>query len=102
LALKKIGDPTMQISGPAQLHGAQGISAPHTVRNAPTLNSPRGIDTQDTLELSSAGLYAEQIQDLPEIRSERVAALREQIAAGTYETDDKLNSALDRLLDELV
>lgn len=36
-----------------------------------------------------------------EIREDRVEAVRRQIAAGTYETSDKLNIAVGRLLDEI-
>ena len=36
-----------------------------------------------------------------EIRIERVAELRRQIADGSYETPEKLDAALDRILDEL-
>ena len=32
---------------------------------------------------------------------DRVEAVRRQIAAGTYETSDKLNAAVERLLDEI-
>jgi len=42
-----------------------------------------------------------QIQDLPEIRTDRVAQIREAIESGTYETEEKLNVAIDRLLDEI-
>jgi negative regulator of flagellin synthesis FlgM len=35
-----------------------------------------------------------------EIRIERVAELRRQIADGSYETAEKLDAALDRLLDQ--
>jgi negative regulator of flagellin synthesis FlgM len=92
----------MQIYGPAHVHGPQGIAAPHANRPAPAAGGSRGIDTTDTLELSSAGLYAEQLNDIPEMRMDRVNAIRQQIANGTYETDDKLDAALDRMLDELV
>ena len=34
-------------------------------------------------------------------RAERVQELRSAILNGTYETDDKLSTALDRLLDEI-
>jgi negative regulator of flagellin synthesis FlgM len=34
-----------------------------------------------------------------EIRADRVATIRQQIADGTYETPEKLSAALDRLLD---
>ena len=42
-----------------------------------------------------------EIQDLPEIRTDRVAQIREAIEAGTYETQEKLDIAIDRLLDEI-
>lgn len=36
-----------------------------------------------------------------DIRADKVAQIKSQIEAGTYETDDKLNVATDRLLDDL-
>jgi negative regulator of flagellin synthesis FlgM len=36
-----------------------------------------------------------------EIRGAKVASIKSQIAAGTYETDAKLDAAIDRLLDDL-
>ena len=38
---------------------------------------------------------------LPEDRPARLSAIREQIAAGTYETPDKLEVAVERLLQSL-
>ncbi len=37
----------------------------------------------------------------PNIRWELVERVRKEIAEGTYETEEKLEQALDRLLDEL-
>jgi anti-sigma28 factor (negative regulator of flagellin synthesis) len=37
-----------------------------------------------------------------DVRADKVADIRAQIEAGTYETDDKLDAAADRLLDELI
>ena len=36
-----------------------------------------------------------------DIRADKVTSVRAQIDAGTYENDDKLNLAIDRLLDDL-
>ncbi len=36
-----------------------------------------------------------------DVRVDKVASIRAQIEAGTYETDDKLDIAADRLLDDL-
>jgi negative regulator of flagellin synthesis FlgM len=37
-----------------------------------------------------------------DVRVDKVADIKKQIEAGTYETDDKLNIAADRLLDDLL
>jgi negative regulator of flagellin synthesis FlgM len=39
--------------------------------------------------------------DAPGIRTELVERVRQEIAAGTYETPEKLEAALERLLDRL-
>ena len=93
----------MQVYGPSHLHAAQGISAPHNNRisSTPASGSNR-IDTSDTLEISSEGMFVEQAKNLPEMRMDRVAELRAQIASGKYETADKLDMALENMLDELV
>ena len=36
-----------------------------------------------------------------DVRADKVAAVKAQIEAGTYEDDEKLDSAVDRLLDDL-
>ena len=41
------------------------------------------------------------IRDVPDIRADRVADIRQQIEAGNYDTDDKLEVAIGRLFDEL-
>jgi anti-sigma28 factor (negative regulator of flagellin synthesis) len=51
----------------------------------------------DRLELSGMN-YLLQGGD---VRADKVASVRAQIEAGTYETDDKLNTAADKLLDDL-
>jgi negative regulator of flagellin synthesis FlgM len=43
----------------------------------------------------------EQARDIPDIRQDRVNEIRQQIASGTYETEAKLNAAVERLLDEI-
>jgi len=55
----------------------------------------------DQLDISPEADLVAQVHDLPEIREDRVAQIKAQIAAGTYETDAKLDVALSRLLDEI-
>ena len=91
----------MQINGPSQVHGPQGLQGPHY--------SGRGKNTQvsgtsgpaDQLDISPAAEAAAQAAESGTIRSDLVARVRQEIASGTYETPEKMDAALDRLLDEL-
>ncbi len=91
----------MHIYGPSQLHGPQSVSAPHGARPAQPLARPEATQITDEVNLSEAAQLVGQVNQLPEMREDRVAAVRQQIAAGTYETSDKLNAAVERLLDEI-
>lgn len=91
----------MQVHGPAHLHGPQALTAPHTPRpSEPSAASSAG-QIQDELSISDAGRLMEQAQQMPDIRWDRVNQLRAQIAEGTYETDDKMQVALGRMLNEI-
>jgi negative regulator of flagellin synthesis FlgM len=91
----------MQIYGPTHLHGPQAISPPHSARINRTEAPNSSGQIQDELDISDAGRMVEMAKQAPDIRQDRVDAIRAQIAAGTYETDEKLSAALDRLLDEI-
>ncbi len=91
----------MQIYGPAHVHGPQSVSSPHNQRSAPQQRPQSASSTSDQLEISDAARLAAQMHEISDIRHERVAAIKAAIADGSYETDDKLNAALDRLLDEI-
>lgn len=90
----------MQIFGPANVHGPQPVNAPHSTRtnSAP---SPAAESASDQLQISEAAQLASQLAEIPAIRQDRVNDLRAAIADGTYETDEKLDAALERLLDEI-
>jgi len=91
----------MQIYGPAHLHGAQPISAPHAARINRPAETPQSGPIQDEFQLSEAGQMIEKARDLPDVRWHRVNQIRAQIAEGTYETEEKMQVALGRLLDEI-
>jgi len=97
----------MRVNGPAQLHAAQSISAPHTTRGARSTSSLGSVNSQDEVNISDAAQQIDQTQSASStsasggIRQDRVASLRAQIASGTYETPDKLDAAVSRLLDAI-
>jgi negative regulator of flagellin synthesis FlgM len=92
----------MQINGLTQLHGTQSINAPHFNRSsAPSTSTGSSVDTTDELQLSTAAQMASKLSEIPDIRWDRVNAIKTAIADGSYMTDDKVNMAVDRLLDEI-
>lgn len=91
----------MQIYGASQVHGPQSIAAPHASRIGNSYAAPRTSAPTDEVQISSVGQYLDRISDLPEIRAGRVEQLRQAIAQGSYDTDEKLEMALDRLLSEI-
>jgi negative regulator of flagellin synthesis FlgM len=93
----------MQIHGLGQVHGPQQIKAPHTPPASRSSEGPRssGNIHIDQLDISPEADLVSRARESGDIRQDRVAELREQIASGKYETEEKLDMALSRLLDEL-
>jgi anti-sigma28 factor (negative regulator of flagellin synthesis) len=56
---------------------------------------------RDKVELSGVSHLLQTLKS-NDIRADKVAEIRKQIEAGTYDTDDKLDAALDPLLDDLL
>ena len=90
-----------------EIYGAGGAQGPQPIY--PRL-AAFGVDAgqtvnagapRDHVEISPLGQMLDGISRLPEIRHEKVEEIRQQIASGTYETPEKIQIALDRLLDEL-
>jgi negative regulator of flagellin synthesis FlgM len=91
----------MYIYGTSHVHAAQPLNPPH--RMTPTQGASGGYTAGgvDQLDISPEADFVAQARDLPEIREDRVATIRAQIKSGTYETAEKLDLALSRLLDEI-
>lgn len=94
----------MEINGLGRIDGPQQIRAPHRAEAIQPQNKTESVQSTDQVDISpeaDAVNMVNQIHDLPEIRTERVAEIRAQIEAGAYETDEKLDVALGRFLDEI-
>jgi len=91
----------MHINGISHVHAAQAVNQPHHSSNSQPAAQTSSFDAVDKLDISSNASYVSQVREAPEIRADRVAEIRAAIADGAYETDDKLDSALEALLDEI-
>jgi len=89
----------MQIRPTSQLNQTSGVSFNQS-RPAGSVQQPAQMPV-DQVELSfEARMLAGAQTD--SVRTERVANIKAEIANGVYETPEKLDAALSRMLDELV
>jgi len=79
--------------GPSPVDAAGAVSP----GNAPV--EPMGVS--DVVEISQVAKLAAQVQEIPAVRTELVERVKAEIAAGTYETPERMEVAIARLMDEL-
>ena len=91
----------MQIYGPNTIHAPHPIQRPHSAGLAKPGSVGSAEPIRDELQLSDAAQLLDQVGDVSDIRMDKVASIRAQIESGTYETPEKLEVAIDRLLDEI-
>ena len=98
----------MQIYGPYRVSTAQPNAAnARSQTQKPAANAPQPRSASvDQLDLSAGASNVNRMAPSSavagggEIRIDRGAELRRQISDGSYETPEKLDAALDRLLDQ--
>lgn len=69
-------------------------------QNVPA-GGPAAARGSDSVQLSSHAQLLSKLADVPEIRADLVQGVRRQIDAETYVTEEKIEIATQRLLDEL-
>lgn len=88
-----------------EINGINGATGPQPVRpNSPAKPSESAKAApaeDDTVEISAEAQIRSRLTEVPEVRSDLVARVRAEIEAGTYDTPEKLDAALDALLGEL-
>lgn len=61
----------------------------------------RAQEASDSVVISTAAKLALKLREIPDVRTGLVAAVKAEIVAGTYETPERLEIAIDRLLEDL-
>ncbi len=60
-----------------------------------------GTAVTDTVEFSDSARYLAEIKKLPDVRESKVQQMRDLIASGQFETPERIDGTVDRLLQEL-
>jgi anti-sigma28 factor (negative regulator of flagellin synthesis) len=71
------------------------------VRRVVDIAAPSRAGSGDRVEVSEVARWLEEMNRLPAIREDKVAAARAAIANGSLDSDDNLSIALGRMLDEI-
>lgn len=98
------GNAAMDVNGTSSVSGSLPINkqmSPTRTNNQEAPTSKSISSPQDELEISSAGRMLDEMTNNPEMRAERLAQIKAAIDDGTYETDEKLDAALSRLLNQI-
>jgi anti-sigma28 factor (negative regulator of flagellin synthesis) len=64
-------------------------------------DAPKSMAATDKVELSGMSHLLKALKN-NDVRTNKVAAIKAQIEAGTYEDDAKMDVAIDRMLDDLM
>jgi anti-sigma28 factor (negative regulator of flagellin synthesis) len=89
----------------SQINGVGSNSPIQKIVNQPVqkqvpADAPKQLPLTDRVELSGVSGMLKALKQ-NDVRADKVAEIKSAIDAGTYETDDKLDAAVDRLLDDL-
>jgi negative regulator of flagellin synthesis FlgM len=88
------------INGIGQTRGINPIQAPKPTAKTEQAASTSSTNRTDKVELSNVNALLTKLKT-NDVRTDKVADIKAQIDAGKYETDDKLDAAIDKLMDDL-
>jgi negative regulator of flagellin synthesis FlgM len=90
----------MEIQGSDRVQGPRRIErkAPISAQQAQKAETPASADQ---VQISPKAQHLSSLSQAPEVRMDRILQIREEIANGTYETPEKYDKAVERLLKDL-
>lgn len=90
------------ISSNSPIYSPKQVGGKSPAASAAGTSPARGKDSVELSGNSHVGQLLKTLKAGGDVRTAKVASLKAQIAAGTYEDDKKLNAATDRLLDDVL
>jgi negative regulator of flagellin synthesis FlgM len=102
---RQVGSADMEVQGPGS------VQRPNSVPRSLSTGSAKAVrpadsaavpTPKDAVEISSAGQLLDKLSKSPEVRAERLAQIKADIASGKYDTDEKLEAAMMNLLQSMM
>jgi flagellar biosynthesis anti-sigma factor FlgM len=76
----------------------QGVKA---YNNQVSKDSSTSKAKSDSVSVSTEAQFLSSLSQIPDVRQEKIDEIKKAIKDGTYLTDEKLSSALDKLVQDL-
>lgn len=94
----------MEINSTGSVPNFRAIQQSRTNQTQTTAKPSGGLQTpQDELEISDAArIMLQELHESPEQRAEKLAAIKQSITDGTYETEEKLDAALFKMMNDVL
>ncbi len=91
----------MDVSGIGPVGGGQPIRRINQPVEQQAPKEARPVSPTDELELSTVDSTSAEVELQDQFRAMRLEQIRQQIEAGTYETPEKLDAAVNRMFEDL-
>jgi len=92
----------MAVNGPGSVSGSVPIrSVRPPAEVSPTKETGKVTPANDRVEISAAARMLDELNESSAVHAERLAKIKSAIDAGEYETPDKLEAALEKMLREI-
>ena len=92
----------MNMSYPSNAERASRQRKTKAHKGSSRTKRPIRVPDRSPEERALAAHLLERIKDLPNVREDLCERVRQQIAEGTYETAERMEEAVERLVDELL
>ncbi len=91
----------MEVSGASAVNSTLPVNRPPAAEPVKPTPQVAPATPQDEVEISAAGRTLGELSQSSEIRQERLAQIKAAIDDGTYESQEKFEIAMSRLLDRI-
>lgn len=89
------------VGGTQAGRSAEGVASTTEDRARAPVEVQAPVRPGDRVEVSRLSVLMSRLRDMPEIRHDLVDRLRHEIESGAYPTAERLDAAVDALLDEI-
>ena len=90
----------MIINDVSGVSGAQPVQPNNRVNKAQKAYGAQPAAKADAAEISMEAKLLDKLRNVPEVRQEKVDALKAQIEAGTYDTPERIDAMVSKLLSD--